>query len=127
MDMGEVRTWLKEHRRVLVFQEIVFFSAFLIWAIVRGANPEIIGTEKPMELAFINGIYQSPSFPPNDPWLSGYAISYYYFGYLIVAALMHLLGTAFRHGFQPGHRHDFRVDGFDFVRPTGQSTGAKST
>jgi len=47
-----------------------------------------------MELAFINGIYQSPSFPPNDPWLSGYAISYYYFGYLIVAALMHLLGTA---------------------------------
>ncbi len=94
MDMGEVRTWLKEHRRVLVFQEIVFFSAFLIWVIVRGANPEIIGTEKPMELAFINGIYQSPSFPPNDPWLSGYAISYYYFGYLIVAALMHLLGTA---------------------------------
>ncbi len=94
MDKGEVSSWLKEHWRVLAFQEIVFFSAFLMWAIVRGANPEIVGTEKPMELAFINGIYQSPSFPPNDPWLSGYAISYYYFGYLIVAALMHLLGTA---------------------------------
>lgn len=94
MDKGEARGWLKENWRLLAFQEIVFFSAFLIWAIVRGANPEIVGTEKPMELAFINGIYQSPTFPPNDPWLSGYAISYYYFGYLIVAALMHLLGTA---------------------------------
>ncbi len=59
-----------------------------------GANPEIVGTEKTDGSCFINGIYQSPSFPPNDPWLSGYAISYYYFGYLIVAALMHLLGTA---------------------------------
>jgi YYY domain-containing protein len=94
LDLSESCTWLKDNRRMLLFQEAVFFSAFLIWAIVRGANPEIVGTEKPMELAFINGIYQSPSFPPNDPWLSGYAISYYYFGYLIVAALMHLLGTA---------------------------------
>jgi YYY domain-containing protein len=94
MDKAELRGWLKEHWRMLAFQEMVFFLAFLIWAIVRGANPEIVGTEKPMELAFINGIYRSPSYPPNDPWLSGYAISYYYFGYLVVAALMHLLGTA---------------------------------
>ncbi|MDK2982225.1 MAG: hypothetical protein PWQ55_2572 [Chloroflexota bacterium] len=94
MDRAEIQAWLKEHWRLLVFEEVVFVAAFLLWAIVRGANPEIVGTEKPMELAFINAIYRSPSFPPNDPWLSGYAISYYYFGYLIVAALMHLLGTA---------------------------------
>ena len=90
----EIAGWLKEHRQIVLFHEIVFLVAFLIWAIVRGGNPEISGTEKPMELAFINGIFSSPSFPPSDPWLSGYSISYYYFGYLIVAALMHLLGTA---------------------------------
>ncbi len=28
MDKGEVSSWLKEHWRVLAFQEIVFFSAF---------------------------------------------------------------------------------------------------
>ncbi|RME08221.1 MAG: hypothetical protein D6803_01785, partial [Anaerolineae bacterium] len=36
----------------------------------------------------------SPSLPPHDPWLSGYAISYYYFGFLLVAMLARLAGTA---------------------------------
>jgi len=85
--------WIKGNRATIIFYEVLFLSAFLVWAVVRGANPEIIGTEKPMELAFINGIFRSPSFPPNDPWLSGYSISYYYFGYVLVAMLMHVLGT----------------------------------
>jgi uncharacterized membrane protein len=45
-----------------------------------------------MELAFINGILRSPVFPPQDPWLSGYAISYYYFGYVMTAMLARLSG-----------------------------------
>jgi len=85
--------WVKNNRSQIVWHEAIFVIAFSTWAIVRATNPEISGTEKPMELAFINGIFHSPQLPPNDPWLSGYAISYYYFGYLIVAALMHLLGT----------------------------------
>ena len=63
-------------------------------AFVRAANPEILGTEKPMELAFINAILRSPAFPPHDPWLSGYAISYYYFGYVLVAMLASWLARA---------------------------------
>ena len=85
--------WIRDNLATIIFYEVLFLSAFLGWAVVRGANPEIIGTEKPMELAFINGIFRSPSFPPNDPWLSGYSISYYYFGYVLVAMLMHVLGT----------------------------------
>jgi uncharacterized membrane protein len=46
-----------------------------------------------MELAFINAILHSPNFPPHDPWLAGYAISYYYFGYILVAMLAMLTGT----------------------------------
>ena len=53
----------------------------------------MLGTEKPMELAFINAILHSPVFPPHDPWLSGYAISYYYFGYVMVAMLAKLGGV----------------------------------
>ena len=41
-----------------------------------------------MDFTFIiNGILSSPTMPPHDPWLSGGSISYYYFGYLIVAIL----------------------------------------
>ncbi len=89
----EIFAWIKANTSVVLFYEICFLIAFLSWSIIRAANPEIIGTEKPMELAFINSIYQSPIFPPSDPWLSGYSISYYYFGYVLVAMLMHFLGT----------------------------------
>jgi len=92
-DKLELGAWITCSKGIIIFYEIFFLLTFLCWAIVRGANPEIIGTEKPMELAFINGILRSPTFPPNDPWLSGYSISYYYFGYLLVAMLMHVFST----------------------------------
>jgi YYY domain-containing protein len=79
--------FLKSNLRLILTTEILFLSAFALLAFVRAANPEILGTEKPMELTFINGILRSPTFPPRDPWLSGYAISYYYFGYLLTAML----------------------------------------
>lgn len=86
----EIWGWLRSNRRTIVAMEALFFFGFAFWALVRAANPEISGTEKPMELAFVNAILRSDSFPPRDPWLSGYAISYYYFGYVIIALLTRL-------------------------------------
>jgi YYY domain-containing protein len=90
---GEIWKWIKEHRTLVFTTEALFFLAFVLMALVRAYNPEIVGTEKPMELAFINAIMGSESLPPNDPWLSGYAISYYYFGFVLVAMLAKLAGT----------------------------------
>ncbi|MDR3576284.1 MAG: DUF2298 domain-containing protein [Anaerolineaceae bacterium] len=89
----EFLNWLNSRKSLILISEAVFLIAFAAWALVRAANPDIIGTEKPMELAFINSILRSPSFPPNDPWLSGYAISYYYFGYVMVAMITRLTGV----------------------------------
>ena len=65
-------------------------------AFVRASNPEVTtaGGEKWMEVAFINAIMHSPTFPPHDPWLSGYAISYYYFGYVMAAMLAELTAVS---------------------------------
>ena len=89
----EICDWIRAHIRIILFSEVLFIISVLFMAMMRGASPEIIGTEKPMELTFINGILRSPSFPPNDPWLAGYSISYYYFGYLIIAAVIKIIGT----------------------------------
>ena len=89
----EIKAWFSAQRRLVLTTELLFLAAFAGWAVVRAANPEIVGTEKPMELAFINAILRSPTLPPFDPWLSGYAISYYYFGYALVAMLAKLAGT----------------------------------
>ena len=91
---AELGSWLRAHTRLVLFVEILFTLSFAGMALVRAANPEILGTEKPMELAFINAILGSPGFPPHDPWLSGHAISYYYFGYVMVAALARLTGVS---------------------------------
>ncbi|MGB2897047.1 MAG: DUF2298 domain-containing protein [Anaerolineales bacterium] len=92
-NLRDMLEWLKEHLSTVLIMEILFLLAFLVWAFVRANNPEITNTEKPMELAFLNAILQSDSFPPSDPWLSGYAISYYYFGYILLALLTRLTGV----------------------------------
>lgn len=83
---------LRERKQVIVATEVVFAVALAGFAFFRAYNPEISATEKPMEFAFINGILRSRTFPPHDPWLSGYSISYYYFGYVIAAMLTRLSG-----------------------------------
>jgi YYY domain-containing protein len=86
--------WLRLNWRLVLAVELVFWVSFAVFAVFRSTSPGITGTEKPMELAFLNGILRSETFPPQDPWLSGYAISYYYFGYLMVAMLTRLTGVS---------------------------------
>lgn len=90
----QLREQIISLKKFLIASELVFFIAFAFWALVRSTNPEIIHTEKFMEMAFINAILKSPEFPPHDPWLSGYGISYYYFGYVLSALLIRVSGVA---------------------------------
>jgi YYY domain-containing protein len=91
--LDELWDWVRHHVKMIFIMEGLFLLAFAVLAVVRAANPEILGTEKPMELAFINAILRSPIFPPRDPWLSGFGISYYYFGYVITAMLARITGV----------------------------------
>ncbi|MCX7851872.1 MAG: DUF2298 domain-containing protein [Caldilineales bacterium] len=86
--------FLRRERGYVLAAELLFFLALAGWTFFRRYNPEIAGTEKPMEFAFLNGILNSARFPPQDPWLAGYGISYYYFGYVILAMLVQLTGVA---------------------------------
>ena len=86
---SEIIEWTQSNRRLILATETLFLAAFGLMAFARASNPEITtaGGEKWMEVAFINAILHSPTFPPHDPWLSGYAISYYHFGYVLTAML----------------------------------------
>ncbi len=90
---SSIVNWIKENKTFVIASELLFLLAFAFMAFFRAANPEILGTEKPMELMFINGIMNSPAFPPRDLWLSGYSISYYYFGYAMTAMLAKFSGV----------------------------------
>lgn len=75
--------------------EILFALGFLVFSVIRAYSPDIywIGGEKFMDMTFINSFLRTEEFPPLDPWMSGNVIPYYYFGYLIVSALIKITGV----------------------------------
>lgn len=87
---GGLLPWLREQHRYVLAAELLFALLFFLWTWVRAQNPAIVATEKPMEFAFLNAAGRSPTFPPVDPWLSGFGISYYYFGYVMASVLARL-------------------------------------
>jgi YYY domain-containing protein len=97
-------SWLRANWKLVLIIEIIFIVAFGGWALYRAYVPRIMtaGGEKFMELAFLNGIERSATLPPLDPWLSGFTISYYYFGYLMMSNLIRLSGVASSVGFNIG-------------------------
>lgn len=93
-DGPDWRSWWRENRTLIISTEILFIVLLLGWAIYRAYQNNLATTEKPMDLAFMSAIQHGTTFPPNDPWLSGYAISYYYFGYVMAATMSMMAGVA---------------------------------
>jgi YYY domain-containing protein len=81
---------LRQNAALIGAVEVLFIALFVSWAAVRALNPDLTATEKPMEMAFLSAVRRSAQFPPHDPWLSGYAISYYHFGYILIGSIANL-------------------------------------
>lgn len=82
---GIDKAWLLSQWRAWALSELFFLIAFAMVVFIRGQNADPWGTERPMDYAFFNSIMHSPSFPPLDPWMSGFTINYYYAGYVLAA------------------------------------------
>lgn len=99
----ELRTFLREHRRVVLVSQGIYAGAFLLFLCIRYLNPDlwhpVMGGEKPMELAYLTAVIKTAAFPPYDPWFAGGYINYYYWGFVLVGAPMKLLGIAPAFGF----------------------------
>jgi hypothetical protein len=93
-----LREFYRQKRGALLTAEALYLGAFALLLVFRLLNPELWhparGGEKPMDLAYLTATLKSASFPPYDPWFAGGYINYYYFGFVIVGALVHLTGIA---------------------------------
>ena len=94
----EIRPWFKQNGKRFVASEVVCWSVYAIFLLLRVLQPELwhpwAGGEKPMDFAFLNAATFTEYFPPENPWLSGAFINYYYYGFAMVAVLIRLTGVA---------------------------------
>src|SRR4051812_22135953 len=72
--------------------EAVFAVAYALGVLLAAYAPDVWNTEKPMDMGFITALNASSHFPPHDPWMSGETLNYYYFGHLVLAWPLRLLG-----------------------------------
>lgn len=90
--------FFRNHWRIILIEEIIFLSLFLIGIGVRILNPPVLRhalvSENLMNLAFINSLNISKHFPPQDPWMAGFPLNYYYFGPLIASIMTKLLNVS---------------------------------
>ncbi len=80
--------------RFVLQDEATFLAALCGFAAIRALSPDIFGAEKNMDFALFNTLNRASHFPPQDPWMSGLPVNYYYFGYLLFANLVRLTGVA---------------------------------
>lgn len=94
-----ISSFLRSEWKTVLVAEVVFLGFFAFWLLIISDAPAINHTEKPMDFAFLNAILQSSSFPPEDPWLAGHPISYYYFGHFMMASITKLTAVPSPQGY----------------------------
>jgi len=108
--LGEPRGWFARRRwrrlaarvpapdplraRLFWGAEAVFAVGFAAMTLLVSYSPDVWTTEKPMDMAFLAASNRSETFPPEDPWLAGADLNYYYLGHLAMGVLVKLTDVA---------------------------------
>ncbi|MFN3974054.1 MAG: DUF2298 domain-containing protein [Dehalococcoidia bacterium] len=89
----QIGAWLRRNWGIVLAGEGVFLFFFVGWSLYRAYDPDITHTEQPMDLMLFTAAARARWFPPEDPWLAGMPVSYYYGGYLVYALHGKLAGV----------------------------------
>ncbi len=101
-ERDDIEAWAREHWTYIAGVEALLLVTFALGVWLRSTVGDIRGTEQPMDLMFLNAVTRADHFPPEDPWLSGHTVAYYYFGYLIVGMTGRLAGVPTDVGYNIG-------------------------
>lgn len=81
------------HLDLVYAEELLFFTAFLLWTYFAGFHPAAYGTEKFMDYGFMEAMMRNKTLPATDLWYSQGKINYYYGGQYFAVFLTKLSGA----------------------------------
>lgn len=84
----------------ILIAEGIFLTLFVFWMYLKGFNPKAYGsTEKMMDFGFMQAMFKSEYMPPEDLWLAGEKLNYYYVGQFMATYLSKLCGCGVEYGY----------------------------
>ncbi len=91
--------WRRRRWRSLLLAEAIFvvFAAMVVF--IRLDHPQIVLTEKPMDLGILASLLRAEGFPPPDMWLAGETLPYYYWGALLWTVPLWVAGVPLEFGY----------------------------
>ncbi len=101
-DLPKLRRAFLRRWQVIVAIEVVFILFFVMFLSMRAFDPAASGTEKPMDLMMLTAVTTADYAPPEDLWLAGEPIAYYYFGYWIYGGVNAMAGSSAAVAFNVG-------------------------
>lgn len=95
---AELAQLWRERSRLLVTVELIGWTCFGLFVVMRGMNPDLWhpnrGGEKPFEQALLTAVLRTRTLPVYDPWFSGGTLNYYYGGWFLLSIPGRLLRTS---------------------------------
>lgn len=80
--------------------EGIFLTLFVFWLYLKGFNPKAYGTtEKLMDFGFMQSMFKSEYMPPEDLWLAGEKLNYYYVGQFMATYITKVCGCGVEYGY----------------------------
>lgn len=93
-DFARLKKTLQRRWKIIVAIELIFLLFFLMFLSLRAFDPSASGTEKPMDMMMLSAVTSAQYAPPQDLWLAGEPIVYYYFGYWIYGGVGTMAGVS---------------------------------
>ena len=95
----EILSFLSERKRILLFEQVFFLALYFFAVFIQSYKPDITVAEKEPDMMYIQAVLRGRSMPPQDLWFAGKPVNYYYFGYVVFAALIKLTAVKTEIGF----------------------------
>lgn len=89
-DRKNLFNFFDKNYKFIALVEVAFLIVLITFGFIRAFSPDILMVHKLQEFVYINSILGSTSLPPDNSWLSGHTLNFFYTGYFMLANLVNL-------------------------------------